>query len=373
MRSFIVFLLFIISFTSEAQNYYLFIGTYTNTGSKGIYVYRFDASTGKLTWASNTDSLVNPSYLSLSPDGKFLYACTETRTANAGSVSAFAFDAKNGKLTFLNKQSSGGDNPVYVTVHKSRKWIALGNYSGGNLAVFPVNKDGSLQPYRQLIQHAGSSINKERQEKAHVHSTIFSPDHNFLFAPDLGMDKVMGYRFREKEAQPLTVAGDGYKALAGSGPRHLCFRPDGKFAYLAEEMAGAVVVFKYNAEIGKLDPIQTLVTHRDTAKGPFGSADIHPSPDGRFLYVSNRGKENNLAVYSIDRSTGSLTIAGYQFTGGTVPRNFIVEPSGKFLLVANQESGNVVVFRINKKTGLPEPTGVEIKIPQPVCLQLLKL
>jgi 6-phosphogluconolactonase len=266
MRSFIVFLLFIISFTSEAQNYYLFIGTYTNTGSKGIYVYRFDASTGKLTWASNTDSLVNPSYLSLSPDGKFLYACTETRTANAGSVSAFAFDAKNGKLTFLNKQSSGGDNPVYVTVHKSRKWIALGNYSGGNLAVFPVNKDGSLQPYRQLIQHTGSSINKERQEKAHVHSTIFSPDHNFLFAPDLGMDKVMGYRFREKEAQPLTVAGDGYKALAGSGPRHLCFRPDGKFAYLAEEMAGAVVVFKYTAQSGKLDPIQTLVTHRDTAR-----------------------------------------------------------------------------------------------------------
>ena len=354
-----------------SQEYFLFIGTYTGTGSKGIYVYRFDAATGKATWVSNTDSVVNPSFLAVSPDGKMLYACTETRTVNAGGVSAFRFDKKTGRLSFVNKQSSGGDNPAYVSIDKKGKWVIAGNYSGGSLAAFPVKSDGSIQPYSQLIQHEGKGVNKDRQEKAHVHATVFSPDNNYLMVPDLGLDKVMIYCFQPSSAKPLYAANPpAAVSTPGSGPRHFTFHPNNKWAYLIEEMAGAVVAYSYKN--GKLDSVQRIYTHPDTLKSQPGSADIHISPDGRFLYASNRGKENNIAIFSIDQSTGKLSAAGYQSTMGEIPRNFCIDPSGNFLLAANQESGNVVIFRRNKQSGMLTPTGEELKIPKPVCLKMLK-
>jgi len=372
MRLCLALLTFIFSLTSNSQKYYLFIGTYTNTGSKGIYVYRFDASTGKAEWVSNTEGVINPSYLSIAPGGKYLYACTETRTANAGSVSAFVFNSETGALAFINKQPSGDDNPVYITVHKSGRWVVNGNYTGGSLSVYPVNADGSLQAASQVIQHNGSSVNKERQDRPHVHSTIFSPSQDYLMVPDLGLDKILIYRFTATALQPLQYE-EPLTAITypGSGPRHLTFHPNGKYVYLAEEMSGTVMAYTYKE--GRLDSLQQLPAHGDTATAPFGSADIHTSPDGRFLYVSNRGKENNIAIFSIHQQTGKLTIAGYESTLGQVPRNFIVEPSGKFLLVANQETGNVVVYKRNKKSGLLQPMQQQIKVPLPTCLQMLRV
>ncbi|MDB5200502.1 MAG: lactonase family protein [Chitinophagaceae bacterium] len=371
MRSLFIYLLLSVSLAASCQKYFLFIGTYTGSGSKGIYVYTFDASTGKAQWVSNTADVVNPSYLAIAPGGSFLYACTETITANAGGVSAFRFDRVKGNLTFINKQSSGGDNPAYVSVHKSGKWVIPGNYSGGSLSAFPVNADGSLQPYSQLVQHTGKGINKQRQEKAHVHSTVFSPDENYLFAPDLGMDKVMVYKFNASAQQPLQPASPPFVSTEpGSGPRHFIFHPNKKWAYLIEEMAGKVIA--YNYKNGLLDAIQQIVTHADTAKGDFGSADIHISPDGNFLYTSNRGNENNIAIFSINRTTGLLSLAGFQSTMGIQPRNFTIDPSGKYLLVANQKTGNIVIFKRDIKTGLLQYTGEQINVPQPVCLKMIK-
>jgi len=371
MRIIYFFILCLFSSSSQAQKYFLFIGTYTGSGSKGIYVYQFDATTGKAKWISNTDSIVNPSYLAIAPGGNYLYACTETRTVNAGGVSAFSFNRKNGILHLINKQSSGGDNPAYVAIHKTGKWVTAGNYSGGSISVFAVNKDGSLEPYSQLIQHEGSSLNKARQEKAHVHATVFSPDNNHLLVPDLGLDKVMIYDFNSKRNQPLKQAQQEYEAtLPGSGPRHLDFHPNGKWAYLIQEMSGAVVAYKYKK--GSLQKLQEIASHSDTATGEFGSADIHISPDGKFLYASNRGRENNIAIFKINDTTGQLSTVGYQSTIGIKPRNFCIDPSGKYLLAANQQTGDIVIFKRDMQTGLLTPTGDQIKIPEPVCLKMIK-
>lgn len=369
MRIVFAILLLALGFSASAQKFYLFIGTYTGSGSKGIYVYEFDAGTGKAKWLSNTDSVVNPSFLSVAPGDSVLYACTETRTVNAGGVTAFKFNKTNGGLTLLNKQSSGGDNPCYVNVHRSGKWVTVGNYSGGSLAVFPVNKDGSLQPYSQLIQHEGKSINESRQEKAHVHATVFSPSNDYLFVPDLGIDKLMVYAFNRSAGKPLQAVSP-VTATPGSGPRHFTFHPNGKWAYLIEELAGAVTAYDYKA--GRLTQKQRIFSHPDTLTSQPGSADIHVSPDGKFLYASNRGKENNIAVFKVDALSGKLSAAGYQSTLGKTPRNFCIDPTGNYLLAANQETDNVVIFKRDKSTGKLTPTGERLSIPKPVCLKMIK-
>jgi 6-phosphogluconolactonase len=367
--SFFLLMLFI-SAACVAQSYYMFVGTYTNKGSKGIYVYRFNASTGKAELLSNTDSVVNPSYLAIASNKKYIYAVTETATNNSGSISAFSFDRTNGKLTFINKQSSGGANPCYVTVNKTNKWVMVGNYSGGNLSAFPVNADGSLQPLSQSIQHTGSGINKQRQDKAHVHSTVFSPAQDYLFTPDLGEDKVYTYHFNAASQKPLTPANPPFTATEpGSGPRHFTFHPNNKFAYLIEELSGIVVAYKYSN--GRLSSIQRSITHPKDYKGVIGSADIHTSPDGKFLYASNRGQENTITIFSIDLVTGKLELKGYQPTLGQTPRNFNIDPSGNYLLVANQATDNIVVFKRDKQTGLLQETGEQIKVPTPVCIQMI--
>lgn len=371
MKRFFCTLLLFISYGSFAQTFYMFVGTYTDKGSKGIYVYKFDPTTGKAQWVSNTDGIVNPSYLAIAPDQKHIYAVTETATNNNGSISAFSFAHTTGKLSFVNKQSSGGANPCYITVNKTNKWVVLANYTGGSLSDFPINADGSLQPYSQLFQHTGSSVNTQRQEKSHVHSTVFSPDQNYIFSPDLGEDKVYIYKFNPKDAKPLTPANPPFAASEpGSGPRHFTFHPNNKYAYVIEELGGTVTAFNYKQ--GKLSVLQKIATHPADFKGTIGSADIHVSPDGKFLYASNRGDENTITIFSIDTNSGKLTLVGYQSTMGKTPRNFIIDPTGNYLLVANQATDNIVVFKRDKQTGLLKEMPEQIKVSTPVCIQMMK-
>lgn len=372
MRLSILLFFLLSSSCGIAQKFYLLIGTYTGTGSKGIYVYNFNAQTGTAKWVSNTDTITNPSYITLSHNGNFVYAVNETNGANPGRVSAFSFNKINGKLKFLNTVLSGGDDPCYIAESNSNKWVAVANYTSGSAAIFPVNKDGSLQTYSQLIQHSGRSINKERQEKAHVHETVFSPDYNYLFTPDLGMDKVMIYKFKSSLKKPLEPTSPAFiNATPGSGPRHITFHPNGKFAYLIHEMGGTVTAYSYNN--GKLKAIQELPTHPEEFKGTLGSAEVFVSPDGKFLYASNRGDENTITIFSVNSSTGKLKLIGYQSVFGKAPRNFIIDPSGNYLLVANQDSDNIVIFKRDKKTGLLKETKDQIKLPKPVCLQMIGL
>ncbi len=360
------------SLCGTAQNYYLLIGTYTGTGSKGIYVYEFNAQTGSTKWISNTDSVTSPSYITLSHNGNFVYAVNETNGAKPGRVSAFSFNKNNGKLNFINSELSGGDDPCYVAVSADDKWIAVANYSGGNLSVFPLNKNGSLQPYSQLIQDSGSSINNERQERAHVHESVFSPGNNYLLTPDLGMDKVMIYKFKSSLKKPLQPASPAFvNTTPGSGPRHITFSPNKKFAYLIHELSGTVTAYSYNN--GELKKIQEIPTHPEGFKGEIGSAEVFVSPDGKFLYASNRGDENTITIFSIDALTGKLTLAGYQPVLGKAPRNFIIDPTGNYLLVANQDSDNIVIFKRDKKTGLLKETQKQINLPKPVCLQMIRM
>ncbi len=355
---------------SNGQEFYLFIGTYTNNGSKGIYVYKFNTATGKADWVSNTDSVVNPSYLHIAADGKYVYAVNETGGNQPGGVSAFAFDKNTGKLLFINSQLSGGDHPCYITADNKTTLVVVANYTGGNLSVFPIAEDGALLPLKQMVQHAGSSLNKQRQEKPHVHAVVFSPAQDYLFATDLGTDKINGYRFNSKENAPLEPAKQPFTASApGSGPRHITFHPKGKFAYVIEELSGTVSAYRYSN--GSLIFMQHISAHPKSYKGAIGSADIHLSPDGKFLYASNRGDANSITIFSVLKN-GILQWKGYQPTLGVHPRNFVIDPTGSYLLVANRDTNNIVIFKRNKTTGLLQDTGHQIEIPSPVCLKMTR-
>jgi len=353
-----------------SQKYYLFVGTYTDSGSKGIYVYNFDAATGRATWVSNTDGVINPSFLTISHNQQYVYSVTESARNSPGSVSAFSFDKKTGQLHFINKQTSGGANPCYVSIHKNDRWVTVANYTGGSVSVYPVHKDGSVQPLAQNIQHSGSSVNKQRQDKPHVHASVFSPDYKYLMTPDLGTDKINIYRFDVKSQRPLSHADPAFTTSEpGNGPRHLAFHPSKKYAYLIEEMSGTVAVFSYKK--GTLKFLQRTSSHPADFKGAKGSADIHVSPDGKFLYATNRGDANTIAWMKIN-DDGSLATWGQASTLGRTPRNFIIEPSGKYVLVANQNTHNIVVFKRDENTGALTATGEQIKVPSPVCLQMME-
>ena len=348
----------------------LFVGSYTEgKADTGIYVFEFNSKSGSLKQTGLVENITNPSFLTISPDGQFLYACTETRLPQEGSVSAFKIDSANGKLSFINKQPSGGENPVYLTVYKNNKFIINGNYTGGSVSVFTANENGSINPYSQFIQFADSSINKLRQDKAHIHATVFSPDNDFIFFPDLGADKIRVFKFDTSNLKPL-LPTDNYElhSIPGSGPRHLTFDPNGKFAYCIEELSGMISAYSYDH--GKLDSIQRIFSYSKTQES-YGSADIHISPDGLFLYASNRWfDENTISIFSIDPNNGKLKLIGHQNTYGDHPRNFTLDPTGKFLLVANQVTGNIVVFKRDLNSGLLSKTENEINVPGPSCLQM---
>ena len=349
---------------------FLFIGSYTEGNpDRGIYVCTFNPKSGALKEISAVDDITNPSYITLSPNGQYLYACTDTKMPDTGSVSSFKIDTLSGKLSFINKQASEGDNPVYLSVHKNNKWLINANYSGGSVSTYSLNEDGSINPNAQSIQFAGKSINIDRQEKPHIHAAVFSPDCDFVFLPDLGSDKIWVYGFDASKTKPLLLKDDDIiRTVPGSGPRHFTFSPNGKFGYCIEELSGMVSSYTYHH--GMLEAIQRIYAN-DTTHEVCRSADIHISPDGRFLYASNRDDgENNIAIFSIDPLTGMLTLAGHQSTYGEHPRNFTIDPTGKFLLVANMLSNTVVVFKRDMKTGLLKRTKNEIHVSSPSCLQM---
>lgn len=350
------------------QEFYLLAGTYTGGKSEGIYVYRYNSADGSAKEISHI-KISNPSFIAVSPDEKFVYSVEEDAANNGkgGEITAFSFDKRTGTLSFLNRQPSGGDHPCYVSIDKTGKWVATGNYTSGSLSILPVEANGSLGAATTTIKHTGSGPDKSRQNSPHVHGTFFSADNRFLLVPDLGIDKIMIYAFDEHSGK-LTAAKQPFaQSQPGSGPRHICFNPSNTFSYLMEELGGTVVTYRYKN--GKLKRKQRTSSMPAGDSSFAGSADIHVSPDGRFLYASNRADANTIAVFSINQNNGRLTLIGHQSTLGKTPRNFNFDPAGNFLLVANQNSDQVVVFKIDKDTGLLTDTGKRIDVGKPVCLK----
>ena len=366
MKKFLLLVFITICFDqAHAQSNYLLVGTYTSGKSKGIYVYRFNNVKGNFDSISMI-ATPNPSFLAISPGEKFVYAVHEiAQPGNGGEVAAFSFDKKNGALTFINQQLSGGDHPCYVSVDKTGKWVAAANYTSGSLAVLPVNKNGGLDPAVSIVQHRGSGVNVERQQGPHTHSSVFSPDNNYLFSADLGIDKLMYYRFDSKTGK--LVDTNFVVTEPGSGPRHFAFHPTKKFIYLIEELTGSISSYSYSKT--GLVLLQNISALPPEYTGSVGSADIHISGDGKFLYASNRGESNTIGIFSINQKTGWLDLIDHQPTMGKTPRNFNLDPSGNFLLVANQNSDQIVIFKRDKKTGLLTDTGKRINVGNPVCLK----
>lgn len=344
----------------------LLIGGYTATdGNRGITVYRFYAETGKFAFLGEAET-ANPSFLCISPDRKFVYS---VNAVAEGGVSAFSFDYNSGALKFINKQSSVGANPAHVTIDKDAKNVIVSNYGSGKLSVLPINKDGSLAPATQTIVGEGSSIIPQRQAGSHIHSAIFSPDEKHVLYADLGTDKVSIAKYKAGKVPALTPEDVAFeKVKPGSGPRHMDFSPDGKFLYLVNEMGATVNCYAYNK--GKITFVDGVALASPGFTGQSSAADIHISPDGRFLYATNRGTANELVVYAVDLVSGKLTYVT-RYPTGKEPRNFVIEPAGNFLLLAAQQSNTVQIYKIEKKSGVLFALNNTINIPSPTVLKLV--
>lgn len=352
---------------------FLLVGCYTSGKAEGIYVYNFNTKTGADSLLSVVKTK-NPSYLAVAANNKIVYAVNETHDSInntvGGSFSSFSFDATTGTLKLINTQLSQGTDPCYVSVTKNNKYAYVGNYSSGTLAAFSIEPNGAINSAVQVIKHEGSGPNKDRQQGPHVHSTVLSPDDNYLFASDLGIDKVTIYKINKSTGKLTPAPTPFVTTQEGSGPRHFVFAPNGKNAYLVQEMAGKVDAYHYKN--GKLKKIQSASILPANFKGDIGAADIHVSKDGNFLYCSNRGSANSITIFKINKATGKIGVVGYQSTLGKTPRNFNFDPTGNFLLVANQQSDDIVIFRVNKKTGLLTDTGKKIEVPNPVCIKWIE-
>lgn len=353
---------------AENEEMYMLVGTYTAGESKGIYVYKIDTVTGTSKYVSEVE-IDNPSYLVIDKSEKFVYAVTEDDDISKASVSSFSFDKTTGKLSFINKQLTGGAAPCHLNIDNSGKHVIVANYNGGSLSVFETNKDGSLNPALRTISFVGKGVDKERQTQSHIHFTTFSPDEKFLFANDLGTDKIHKFEINSQDSTNYLSIGTPpfFKVEDGLGPRHTAFHPNGKYAYLLTEMGGDVIAFDYNN--GNLNQIQKIKADSLHAKG---SADIHVSPDGKFLYASNRLKGDGIAIFSINQENGQLTKVAFQTTSFH-PRNFAITPNGKLLVVANRDSDLIEVFARNEKTGLLENTLHNINQSMPVCIKFLSV
>ncbi len=350
--------------TASAQHHKLVIGTYTNKGnSEGIYVYDFDSKTAETKQLSVIKNASNPSYVTLSKNGDFLYSVYEDGTNSAAS--AFKFNQQNGEGIFINKEPTKGANPCFILT--DGKHVLTANYSGGSISVFDINADGSLSKLKQSVQHTGSGPDK-RQASAHVHQVLFSPDKKYVFASDLGEDKMYVYHYNATAEQPLSFK-TSIKTNAGSGPRHLAFSPNGKYAYLAHEFNGKITAFSYSD--GDLVPLQEVETVAKNFTGKIDAADIHISADGKFLYESNRGDANTISVFTIQKD-GKLSHVENVSTLGKGPRNFSIDPSGNYLLVAHQYTNDVIIFNRNSKTGKLTDSGKRIQVGTPVCLVFSK-
>jgi 6-phosphogluconolactonase len=346
----------------------VYVGTYTDGSSRGIYRLGLDLATGQASPPVLAAEAKNPSFLALGPSGRFLYAVSEVDEfggAQTGAVMAFARDAKTGDLTLLNQQASEGTGPCHLVVDRTGRHALVANYGGGTVAVLPIGADGRLGPATSVRVHEGSGPDKSRQEKPHAHGLYLDAAERFALSPDLGADRIFVYRF---DAERGLLTPHGAASLApGSGPRHLAFHPDGRHAYVINELANTVVVFDYDPAKGELTTVETVRTLPEGFTGTSYTAEIAVSPDGRFLYGSNRGHDS-LVVFRIAAASGRLSLAGHVPVGGSWPRHFAIEASGGVLLAGHQRSGTVAIFRLDPASGMPALIGSSVAIDRPACL-----
>lgn len=343
-----------------------YVGTYTKGESKGIYTFTFDQKTPKISEVKAVANVENPTYLTVTKENQFLYAVA--KQGEMGGVAGYSINHETGELEELNIQVTEGANPCHVSVNSKNSYLITGNYHKGTLDAYKINKEnGTLNPAFSTIKHEGSGLNKERQEKPHIHYTGFSPDEKYIVVIDLGTDNLITYEITDdtlKEVNRLAVK-------PGSGPRHLAFHPNGKYAYMMTELSSEVIVLEYNSDDGSFNELQYISTiPGDFSENNQGSA-IHVSSDGRFVYAGNRG-HNSIAVFSINEDSGNLTFIEYVPTEGDWPRDFVLDPTEKFLIASNQNTGNLVLFSRDVSTGKLNLLQSNITVPDPVCVKFLK-
>jgi len=367
-------LLFAMGASGAERDYLAYIGTYTGKNSKGIYVFRFNAATGKLAPIGLAAESNNPSFLAIHPNYRFLYASIEVGDLDGqknGAVAAYSIDRTTGKLTFLNQVSSHGVGPCHVTVDKTGKNLFVANYDGGSIAVLPIGADGKLGEASTAIQHHGSSVNKERQEGPHAHCIQPSPDNRFALVADLGLDEVLVYRFDPTKGTLTPNDPPFGKTPAGAGPRHFAFAPNGKFVYVINEIQCTASTFAYDPKQGALRLLDTISTLPDgyTVTDKDSTAEMRVHPSGKFVYGSNRGHDS-IAVFAVDSAKGTLKPVERISTQGKTPRGFDIDPTGSYLIAANQDSDTLVVFQIDHNTGKLTP-GQKIEAFAPVDVEFV--
>ncbi len=358
------------------------IGTYTQpirfgTGrilegrGEGIYCYRFDPENGSFRFVSLAKGVVNPSFLTATRDLKYVYAVNELKKAegqDSGMLSAFAFEASSGSLTYLNRQLTMGTDPCFVELDRGEKFAAVANFMSGSVAVFPLTTDGSLGKAVSFIQHSGGSVDPVRQTGPHAHSIIFDPSNRTMFVPDLGLDSMVAYDFDGSTGRTSANPSRCAASVPGVGPRHMEIHPSGRFAYTVNELGSTVTASGYDAKTMRLSAFQEISTLPAGYSGSSTCADLHIGHSGQYLYASNRGHDS-IAIYSIDPGTGRLAALGHESTRGGVPRNFTLDATGQWMLVANQDTDQIVLFRVDQASGMLRYSGTELNIPTPVCVR----
>jgi 6-phosphogluconolactonase len=352
---------------------FVYAGTYTGGKSKGIYLLRFEPVTGQLIMVGLAAEIANPSFLALHPYKPWLYAVNEVDDfggKKSGAVSAFAIEPGTNMLRLLNQQSSQGGGPCHLVVDRFGSNVLAANYTGGSVVVLPIQQDGRLGQATDVAQHRGSSVNKSRQESPHAHCVNLDPPNNFAAVADLGLDKVLIYRYAPMAGKLQPNNPPSVSIKPGAGPRHFAFHPNNRFAYVINELNCTVTAFAYDPDAGTLREIQTVSTLLEEFKPGFSTAEVQIHPSGQFLYGSNRGHDS-IAVFTIDPQSGRLTLLQNQHTEGKTPRNFSIDPSGRYLLAANEHSDTIVVFRIDQLTGRLTPNRTKADVPHPVCVLFL--
>lgn len=362
---------------TKLPNYLLYVGTYTDAKmkSKGIYTVHMDSKTGALSSLEVAAETPNPTFLDFDLQRHCLYAANEVghfEGEAAGFVTAFAIEPGTGKLRELNKRSSGGDGPCHILLDEKGKNALTANYGGGSVEVLPVMESGELGVRTAFIHHTGSSVNASRQEKAHAHSVTLDAANKFAFVCDLGMDKIVIYRFDPAQGTLKVNEPAAFSAKPGNGPRHMAFHPNGRFAYVINELSSSVTAMSYDAAHGALEELQEISTLPGDFKGENTDAEIAMHPSGKFLYGSCRGHDS-IAVFAVDPENGKLTSVEHQSTQGKTPRYFGIDPTGRFIVAANQDSNNLVVFAIDQSTGKLKATGSTLGVPAPVCIKFMPM
>lgn len=362
---------------STAHKLLVFIGTFKGESSKGIYAWRFDSGSGEMEALGLVAAASRPFFLAVHPNRRFLYAVSRPSPVDRqhiGVVLSFAINSQTGQLTALNSLPSRGIDPAYLSVDQNGENLLVANFGSnsgqGNVAIFPIRRDGSLAEASDFVEYNGSGVHPQRQQGPHSHAINVSPDNRFVLVTDLGLDKLFAYRFEARRGK-LTANSPAFAALhPGAGPRHLVFHPGGRFVYVVSEIQSTITTFAYDSRDGSLKELQNITTLPKEFTGVSSAAEVQVHPNGKFLYASNRGADT-VAAFSIDPNSGSLTLIGLWPAEGKTPGNFAIDPSGSWLIVANQNSDSIVLFRLDQKTGRLQPTGKSFAVGTPSCVRFV--